>query len=159
MPTARLHTRLPAALIDRLERWAKDRALTKSDVVEAALESFFSPDAGIRRDAEFTRRLDRLHRQLETLRQELAVAIESQALFVRYYLSATAPLPADQQAAARAQGKERFESFVRSLARRLERGKSLVRDLHAEIYPASAAFLAGDGDPATGNAEDDHATP
>lgn len=157
MPNARLHTRLPVALITRLERWAGERDLTKSDVVEAALESFFSPDAGIRRDAEFTRRLDRLHRQLETLRQELAVAIESQALFVRYYLSATAPLPADQQAAARAQGKERFESFVRSLARRLERGKSLVHDLHAEIYPASAAFLVGDSEPATGNGEAEHA--
>ena len=157
---ARLHTRLPVDLVERLEHLATERGWTKSEVIEAALASFFSPDAADRRDASFTRRLDRIHRQLEALARDQTIAIETLALFVRYYLSVTAALPKDQQGAARAQGKERFDSFVTSLGRRLARGKSLVRDLHEEIYPAAAEFVAADEGPAVnGTSVDEHAEP
>jgi hypothetical protein len=128
---------------------AKQR-LKKSEIVEAALASFFSPDAADRREAAFTRRLDRLTRQFEQLQRDQTIAIEALALFVRYSLSITPALPEAQQAAARAQGKERYETFIQSLGRRLQQGKSLARDLHEEVCPSAADFGVGDAAAAEG---------
>ena len=42
--------------------------------------------------------------------------------------------------AARAQGKVRFQQFIDQLARHLQRGDSLARDLHDELYPEPDTF-------------------
>ena len=63
------------------------------------------------------------------------------ALFVRYYLTITTPVPDTDQDAARALGKERFDYFVAQLAKRLAAGKSLVRDVLEEFEPSEADFF------------------
>ncbi|MNY66821.1 hypothetical protein D3C86_2043100 [compost metagenome] len=55
------------------------------------------------------------------------------ALYVRYYLTVSTPVPEAHQEAARAQGKLRFTQFVEQLGRHLQRGRSLVRDVHEEV--------------------------
>jgi hypothetical protein len=47
------------------------------------------------------------------------LAVETMALFVRHWLTVTPPVPSDQQAAARAKGRERYEGFVDALVRRM----------------------------------------
>jgi type IV secretion system protein VirD4 len=59
--------------------------------------------------------------------------IETLALFIRYYLTVSTPVPEAHQDAARAQGKARFEQFVEQLGRHLLRGRSLVRDVVEEL--------------------------
>ncbi|MEO8977522.1 MAG: CopG family transcriptional regulator, partial [Casimicrobiaceae bacterium] len=71
----------------------------------------------------------------DKLERDQNILIETLALYVRYYLSISTPLPAAHQDAARAQGKARFEQFVQQLARHLQRGNSLVREVHEEVYP------------------------
>jgi hypothetical protein len=44
-------------------------------------------------------------------------------------------VPEGHQDAARAQGKLRFAQFVEQLGRHLQRGRSLVSDVHEEIQP------------------------
>jgi hypothetical protein len=61
--------------------------------------------------------------------------IETLALFIRYYLTVSTPVPEAHQDAARAQGKARFEQFVEQLGRHLLRGRSLVRDVVEELHP------------------------
>ena len=61
--------------------------------------------------------------------------IETLALFVRYFLTVSTPVPEAHQDAARAQGKARFEQFVEQLGRHLLRGRSLVRDVVEELHP------------------------
>jgi len=61
------------------------------------------------------------------------------ALYVRYYLTVSTPLPEAHQAAARAQGQARFAQFVEQLGRRIVRGHSLVRDVSGGIDTAPAA--------------------
>ena len=63
------------------------------------------------------------------------IAIETLALFIRYYLTVSTPVPEAHQDAARAQGKARFEQFVEQLGRHLLRGRSLVRDVVEELHP------------------------
>ncbi|MDD5323812.1 MAG: hypothetical protein PHR71_00635, partial [Polaromonas sp.] len=49
------------------------------------------------------------------------------------------PVPEGQQEAARAQGRARYTQFIEQLARHIQRGRSLVREVHEDIGPAEAA--------------------
>ena len=103
------------ACIGQLADFARKHGKSKSLIVEAALASFLSPDDadGARRRSR--RRLDRLTRQIERLERDLSISIETLALFVRFWLTSTPPLPEPMQAAARAKGSERYEKFVEAL--------------------------------------------
>jgi hypothetical protein len=122
-------------LADRLSELALRQGVHRSQLVEAAVASFLSPDALDRREAAYVRRLDRISRQIERVERDLTIAIEAQALFVRFWLSVTAPVAPSQQAASKAQGSQRYHGFIETLGRRLQRGDSLVREISQEIWP------------------------
>lgn len=122
----------------RLDELAAKKGVSKSSIVAAALASWLSTDAGGQRDAAIAKRLDRLSRQAERLERDQAILIETVALYVRYFLTVSTPLPEAHQDAARAQGRARFEQFVEQLARHLLRGRSLVRDVVGEMHPDPA---------------------
>jgi hypothetical protein len=144
MSRIRLNIYLEPEHARQLAELAVLKRLPKSMIVGAALASAFSPDAAAQREAAISRLLDRLTRQFDKLEQDHNVAIETLALFIRYFLSVTPIVPADQQEAARAQGRARFEQFVEQLARHLQKGKSLVRELHEQIYPEERDFFVID---------------
>ncbi|WP_334070768.1 CopG family transcriptional regulator [Burkholderia ambifaria] len=122
----------------RLDELAAKKGVSKSSIVAAALASWLSPDSGDQREAAIAKRLDRLTRQFEKLERDQNIEIETLALFVRYYLTVSTPVPEAHQEAARAQGKARFEQFVEQLGRHLMRGRSLVRDVVEELSPDAA---------------------
>src|SRR5690606_7418529 len=119
----------------RLDELSAKKGVSKSSIVAAALASWLSPDAADQREAAMARRLDRLSRQFEKLERDQNIQIETLALFVRYYLTVSTPLPEAHQEAAKAQGKARFEQFIEQLGRHLLRGRSLVREVYEEIQP------------------------
>lgn len=133
----RLNCYFSPELLDELSKAATQRGVQKSVLVQAAVASFLSPDALDRREAAYVRRLDYQSRQIERLERDVTIAVESLALFVHHWLTVTPPLPASQQAAARAQGLKRYEGFIESLGRRLQQGKTLVREVSEEIFPES----------------------
>lgn len=124
----------------RLDALAAKKGVSKSSIVAAALASWLSPDAGDQREAAIAKRLDRLSRQAERLERDQNILIETLALFVRYYLTVSTPVPEAHQDAARAQGRARFEQFVEQLGRHLMRGRSLVRDVVEELHPQDHEF-------------------
>ena len=63
------------------------------------------------------------------MERDLWVAAETLALFIRFWLTVTAPLPENAQAAAQAKGRERFDAFLQTVGRRLAKGKSVLREL------------------------------
>ena len=87
------------------------------------------------------RRLDRLSQQYERLERDQTILIETLALFIRHNLAVTAPIPEAHQEAARAQGRLRFEQFIEQLARHLQRGHRLVKDVIEEGMPGEAEFF------------------
>jgi predicted transcriptional regulator len=119
----------------RVDELAAMKRLSRSSIVAAALASFLSPEGGERREAATARRLDKLARQFERLERDQTILIETVALYVRYYLSVTSPIPEEHQDAARAQGRGRFEQFIEQLGRHLQRGGSLVKEVYEEIQP------------------------
>lgn len=121
----------------RLDQLAVHKGVSKSAVIAAALASFLSPDGGDQREAAMAKRLDRLSRQFERLERDQNILIETLALYVRYYLTVSIPVPEGQQEAARAQGRARYAQFIEQLARHLQRGRSLVREVHEDLAPAT----------------------
>ncbi|BEG77708.1 MULTISPECIES: hypothetical protein [Alcaligenaceae] len=135
MSRARLNLFIEPDHARRLDDLAAYRGVSKSSIVAAALAAFLSPDAADQREAALARRLDRLSRQLDKLDRDQHILIETVALYLRVFLTVSPPVPDGQQDALRAQGKLRYGQFVDQLARHLQRGRSLVREVHEEIYP------------------------
>src|SRR5690348_8343198 len=126
MTLKRLNVYLETDQANRLDEFAAHRGISKSKVAAAALASVMSLDSADRREAAISCRLDRLSRQLDKVEQDQNIAIETFALFIRYYLSVTPVIADTQQLAAWAQGRGRFAKFVKELSRQLQRGRSLV---------------------------------
>ncbi len=138
---------LPPELSKQIADLADRKKLSRSAIVEAAVVSFLSPDGADRREAAFTGRLDRLSRQVQRLERNVGIAIETLALFVRFWLTVTPPLPADAQAAAQLKGRQRYEGFVEALGRRLQKGQSLLHEIPEDVDshpPPDADTLASE---------------
>jgi predicted transcriptional regulator len=132
------HTfRLPPELAGRLADYASRKRVPQALVVETALSSYLSPDNSERMEAALGRRLDRLTRQVERLERHVTISNEALALFVRFWLTVTPPLPDTAQPAAQAKGRERYEGFIEALGRRLAKGRSLAQEV-SEDMPAAA---------------------
>ena len=135
MTRARLNIFIEPDHGKRLEQIAAHKGVSKSAVIAAALASFLSPDAADHREAAMAKRLDRLSRQFDRLERDQGILIETLALYVRYFLTVSIPVPEGQQDAARAQGRARYAQFVEQLARHIQRGRSLVHEVHEEVTP------------------------
>ena len=110
------HTfRLPPDLAGKLADYAARKRVPQALVVETALASHLSPDGADRLEAALARRLDRMTRQIERLERHVTISNEALALFVRFWLTSTPPLPDTAQAAAQAKGRERYDGFVEAL--------------------------------------------
>jgi hypothetical protein len=129
----RMNVYFPPELLKQIADLADRKKLSRSAIVEAAVASFLSPDGADRREAAFTRRLDRLSRQAQRLERNLGIAIEAFALFVRFWLTITPPLPTDAQAAAQLKGRQRYEGFVEALGQRLQKGQSLLHEIPEDV--------------------------
>jgi len=125
--------RLDADLVRLVTDRARQRRVTKTEVVEAALASLLSPDQEERIEAVLVRRLDRLARQLDRLEWHVELSNEAFALFIRFWLTNNPPLPDAATKAAQAIGLKRYRSFVESLARRMEAGPKLGDELSEEV--------------------------
>jgi hypothetical protein len=135
----RMNVYFPPELFKQIADLADRKKLSRSAIVEAAVASFLSPDGADCREAAFTRRLDRLSRQVQRLERNLGIAIETLALFVRFWLTITPSLPADAQEAAQLKGRQRYEGFVEALGQRLQKGQSLLDEIPEDVDSHSAA--------------------
>lgn len=72
---------------------------------------------------------------------------ETLALFIRFWLTVTPPLPEAEQMSARAKGMERFEGFMQSLGSRLATGDRFLKELSRDVVPSDFnARKVDDGD-------------
>ena len=145
MSRTRLNIFIEPEHAKRLDQVSAHKGVSKSAVIAAALASFLSPDGEDQREAALAKRLDRLSRQFDRLERDQGVLIETVALYLRHYLTVALPVPEHQQEALRAQGRARYAQFIEQLARHIQRGRSLVREIHQEIEPVAPAQQTGGG--------------
>jgi hypothetical protein len=131
----RLSVYLDPPVMTRLADHAARRDQSRSLIAEAAIASFLSPDAAERQEAATTKRLDQLDRRLARLERDLGIAVETLAVFVRFWLATTPALPEPAAAAARAKAAERYEAFVTALGRRLAKGPMLREEIAEDVGP------------------------
>ncbi len=123
---------LDPALMHALSAYAARREQSMSLIAEAAIASFLSPDADERREAAIAKRLDQQDRRLARLERDVGIAVETLALFVRFWLTTTPALPEPAAKAARAQAGTRYDNFVAALGRRLSQGPKLRQEIPEE---------------------------
>jgi hypothetical protein len=83
---------------------------SKSEIVQAAVAAYLSPDGDEMAEAAVTRRLDRMTREMERLARDLTISNEAIALFVKAWLTATPSLSGGDLRAQNAKGQERYAS-------------------------------------------------
>ena len=138
-PVRTKHTfRLPPDLAAKLADYAARRRVPQALIVEAALASHLSPDGADRLEAALARRLDRMTRRMELIERHVTISNEALAVFVRFWLTSTPPLPDTVLAAAQTKGRERYEGFIEALGRRLARGLKLADEATREVDGAAS---------------------
>jgi sugar phosphate permease len=138
---------LSEGMAARLAEAAKN-PVTKSALVEAALDRFLGPDSGIDDTATVARRLAGLSRQLEELDRNLRIANETAALHARFHLAVSPVMPTSEQGAACALGAERFEEFATQVARRIDLRVPLIQETIDRVSATrTTPFTPAEGEP------------
>jgi hypothetical protein len=128
----------------------------KSALIEEALRARLEPEQVPGANEVIVRRLNELQRIVGGIGRDVAIATETLALFVRYFLTITPPLPQSEQEPARLLGKERFQVFIAQIGRRLAGDQRLVLEVLETIAsnkPDLFAVAADEPLPAAPQAE------
>ena len=100
--------------------------ISRSALVEAALDRYFGPDEDVEPPLNHT--LHAMSQQLEQLTSDLKIVSETVALQARFHLAMTPRLPVSVLRTACMLGTERFDEFATQVQRRVVQGTSLMRE-------------------------------
>jgi hypothetical protein len=109
-------------LSHRLEALAAKPGASKSGILTDALAAWLNRQAASDLENRFAQRLDRMSLGLGRVERDGQILLESLALFIRYQLMVQAPL-AENDDAARAVGRDRFNAFVGRVGEALASGQ------------------------------------
>ena len=132
----RLSVYLDPDVMQALVAYSARRDQSRSLIAEAAIASFLSPDDAERREAVVAKRLDQLDRRMTRLERDLGIAMESLAVFIRFWITTTPALPEPAAQAARAKANERYDAFVAVLGQRLVKGPKLRQEVSEDMDAA-----------------------
>lgn len=127
MTKPRYQLYLDPELSERFEELAAKKGHCKSAILTDALRAYLDRKGAKQLDDLLGVRLSRLERDQK-------VMLETLALFVRYYLTVTAPIPEADKATI-AVGQDRFRAFIDQVGRRLASGKGLSHENLVERAP------------------------
>ena len=127
---------LDPELMRALAAYADRRDKSRSLIAEAAIASFLSPDDAERREAIVAKRLDQMDRRMTRVERDVGIAVESLAVFIRFWLMTTPALPEPAAKAAKAKSAERYEAFITALGRRLAQGPKLRQEITEDVAAA-----------------------
>ena len=139
---AQISVYLDPDVMKALSAYAARREQSMSLVAEAAIASFLSPDADERREAAIAKRLDQQDRRLARLERDVSIGVETLALFIRFWLNTTPPLPEPAAKAARAQAGARYDNFIATLGRRLNEGPKLRQEIPEDVSETSTGHAS-----------------
>jgi predicted transcriptional regulator len=116
---------LEPKISERLTALAEKPGTTISNVIGDALRAYFERQGGDALEDRFKARLDTITAQLNRIERDQRIDLESLALWIRYQLTLSNPVPPGQWAALQAIGVERFQKFIEEVGRRIAGGKHI----------------------------------
>jgi len=121
----------------QLELTAETRRVSKSAILESALQRFLSPDSTGQAQALPLLQQQSNARSLSHLERDLAITTELLATLTRYFLMITPPLPEAEQSAATALGRLRYEQVIEEVSRRVRTDQSLMERVKTTLVQAT----------------------
>lgn len=115
---------LEPKISERLTALAEKPGTTISNVIGDALRAYFERQGGDVLEDRFKARLDNITTQLNRIERDQRIDLESLALWIRYQLMLSNPVPPGQLAALQAVGQERFQAFIDEVGRRIANGRA-----------------------------------
>jgi hypothetical protein len=125
MGKPRANLRLSPKLNNALCAAAERPGVTKTALLEAALQQFFFPDENPTFEGRLLSRMDDFSMRQAAIERDVALTMETLAQFVFYWLTRTEPLPQGERDAAHALGQRRFDYFIEQVARKLGGSETL----------------------------------
>ena len=110
-------------LIDKVRIEAKEKNISCQRVLEAGIYDRYDEMKQEERDALIVRRLNRLDHGQKNLTHSLEILAEAFASYVRMWLANTQEVPESQREAAAIQAHARFERYMASLSRQVQKGE------------------------------------
>ena len=144
--TTKIGVYLTDDVAKRLKIAARRPGVTKSGIINEALVRHLDPAPEKEHGEEVLERLRGLAKKLRRIHREVEVVSEMLALFVRYFLTINPPLPESEQNAAEMRGRQRYEVFVKQIARRIASDSHLVSEVLETIvttHPESCRPRSG----------------
>ncbi len=117
---------LSDSITRQLQLTAETHHVSKSAILESALQRFLSPDSTGQPRAIPLLQQHASARSLSRLERDLAITTELLATLTRYFLMITPPLPEAEQAAATTLGRLRFEQVIEEVAKRVQTDQNLI---------------------------------
>lgn len=111
----------------KLDQLGSGPSTTKSEIVAKAIQAFIDQHGENELDRRYGKRLDRLSRDLDRVRRDTEMILESLALFIRFSITLHAHAPVPDKA-TQAVAQERFQKFVEQVGRQIASGKHTLRD-------------------------------
>ncbi|WP_369726317.1 hypothetical protein AB8Z38_17935 [Bradyrhizobium sp. LLZ17] len=124
--TRKITIQLSESIFQRLEAATDRQGMSKSVVVDAALERFLDPAPPI--EGLVYEAIERTNEQVLSLRTDIAMIAEIVALHARYHLTLTPPMPPSKQDEACVLGLERFKAFAEQVDHRVRLGRPLLQE-------------------------------
>jgi hypothetical protein len=137
----KLSVRLSPRLFEQLQAAAENQAVTKTAIIEAALERFLS-EPQCNDGAKLLRRFESMGQQLEQIERDLRLVNETVTLHARYHLTVMPPMPQAQQRAACVLGLERFEAFAAQVEMRVRLGTPLMKETIDRLGATTSHMVA-----------------
>ena len=135
-----IHPYIPEDLKKHIDTLVKTRGVAISDITEAALQAYFTPEDGQggALSGLALRRLERLTQAVHLVLQHLDITGEAVAMLARVYLSTTLKIPDTERDQARREGGARYRAYIQALAERLRQGQTLLSDLPDDLFRTAA---------------------
>lgn len=130
---------LEPKISERLTALAEKPGTTISNVIGDALRAYFDRQGGDVLEDRFKTRLDTMSAQLNRIERDQRIDLESLALWIRYQLTLSNPVPPGQWAALQAVGAERFQKFIEEVGRRIANGGGIGAEIVKSITKAVSA--------------------
>ena len=137
----RLSVYLEPDVMKALAAHAARRDQSLSLIAEAGIASFLSPDAAERQEAATTKRLDQIDRRMARMERDLGIAVETLAVFIRFWLTTNPPLPGARPGCGARQSRRALRG-VRHRARPTTRARAEASARNFGGYRSRARQLA-----------------